>query len=102
MDMKKTLKKMSKLELVELLAEQEREIQSLRQQLEEKEKLIEERTLRFEEFGNLAQAALAVNEVFEAAQRAADQYVDSIKTMVEERLQQDEEWNGREIDSTNT
>ncbi len=93
---------MSKLELVELLAEQEREIQSLRQQLEEKEKLIEERTLRFEEFGNLAQAALAVNEVFEAAQRAADQYVDSIKTMVEERLQQDEEWNGREIDSTNT
>lgn len=93
---------MSKLELVELLAEQEREIQSLRQQLEEKEKLIEERTLRFEEFGNLAQAALAVNEVFEAAQRAADQYVDSIKTMFEERLQQDEEWNGREIDSTNT
>lgn len=81
---------MSKLELVELLAEQEREIQSLKQQLEEKEKLMEERTLRLEQFGNIAQAALAVNEVFEAAQRAADQYVDSIKTVIEERLQQDE------------
>lgn len=90
MDMKKTLKKMSKLELVELLVEQEREIQSLKQQLEEKEKLMEERTLRLEQFGNIAQAALAVNEVFEAAQRAADQYVDSIKTVIEERLQQDE------------
>lgn len=90
MNTKKTLKKMSKLELVELLAEQERQIQFLKQQLEEKDKVIQQRTLKLNEFGNIAQAALAINEVFETAQRAADQYVDSIKTVVEERLQQNE------------
>lgn len=91
MNIKKTLKKMSKLELVELLAEQEREIQSLKQQLQEKEKLLEQRTIRLDTFGNIAQAALAINEVFETAQKAADQYLDSIQTIVEERLQRNEE-----------
>lgn len=90
---------MSKLDLVELLAEQEREIQFLKQQLEEKDKLIEQRILRLNEFGNIAQAALAINEVFETAQRAADEYVASIKTVVEECLQRnktsDEDMRGK-------
>lgn len=86
MDGKKTLKKLSKLEL---LAEQEREIQELKQQLEEKNKVIEQRTLRVKQFGNIAQAALALNEVFESAQRAADQYLESVKSGIEDRLQRD-------------
>ncbi len=87
MNIKKTLKKMSKLELIELLAEQEEEIQTLKLKLEEQEKRIEQRTIQLEEFGNIAQAALALNGVFEAAQKAADQYVDSIKVMTEEKME---------------
>lgn len=90
MDTKKTLRKMSKLELVELLAEQEREIQVLKQKLDEKEQFIEQRTIRLEEYGNIAQAALEINGIFEAAQRAADQYVESVKTLAKEQLQEDE------------
>lgn len=89
MDGRKTLRKLSKLELLELLAEQEREIQALQQQLEEKEKLLAQRTLRVKQFGNIAQAALAVNEVFESAQRAAEQYLESVKSGIEDRLQRD-------------
>ncbi len=86
MEQKKLLKKLSKLELLELLAEQEREIQALKQQVEERDRVIEQRVLRAKQFGNIAQAALAVNEVFETAQRAADQYLESVKKSLEERL----------------
>lgn len=89
MDGKKPLRKLSKLELLELLADQEREIEALKQQLEEKEKLLAQRTLRLNQFGNIAQAALAVNEVFETAQKAADQYLESVKIGVEDRLQRE-------------
>lgn len=84
-----SLKNLSKLELLELLAEQEREIQELKHQLEEKNKLLAQRTLCMEHAGNIAQAALALNGVFEAAQRAADQYLTSVKAMTDRELRQE-------------
>lgn len=85
MNRKRALRKMTKLELIELLAEQEREILALKQTIEEMENKEEQRTLALEEFGNIAQAALALNNVFEVAQQAADQYVDSVKMVMKER-----------------
>lgn len=81
MKTKNELKNISKLELLELLAEQEREIEQLKQELQQKEQQLAQRTLRMQQAGNIAQAALALNDVFEAAQKAADQYVASIKEM---------------------
>ncbi len=83
------LKKLSKLELLELLAEQEREIQELKKQLEQKDLIIGQRVLCMKEFGNIAQAALALNGVFEAAQKAADQYVVSVKEMMDTNLRKE-------------
>lgn len=83
MKKKNALKSLTKLELLELLAEQEREIQSLQQELEQKEQLIQQRTLCMMQSGNIAQAALALNGVFEAAQMAADQYIESVKAMTD-------------------
>lgn len=74
------------MELLELLEEQEREIQDLKRQLEEKNQHIEQHTLYMNQFGNISQAALALNGVFEAAQRAADQYVASVKAVVDQKL----------------
>ena len=73
------LKKLSKLQLLELLAQQERELQVLRKSLEEKEAELAERRIQIENAGSIAEAALKLNEVFEAAQRAADQYLESLK-----------------------
>lgn len=78
-----SIRGLSKLELLELLAEQEQEIQELKQQLEEKDHLLAQRTLCMEQSGNIAQAALALNGVFEAAQKAADQYVESVRMKAE-------------------
>ena len=72
------LKKLSKLQLLELLAQQERELQVLRKSLEEKEAELAERRIQIENAGSIAEAALKLNEVFEAAQRAADQYLESL------------------------
>lgn len=73
------LRKLNKLQLLELLAQQERELQSLRQQLAEKDAILADRQIRLEEAGSIAEAALKLNDVFEAAQRAADQYLSSIR-----------------------
>ena len=73
------LRKLNKLQLLELLAQQERELQALRKELEEKNAALEERRIRIEQAGSIAEASLKLNEVFEAAQRAADQYLESLK-----------------------
>ena len=78
-DKKNPLKKLSKLQLLELLAQQERELQALRKALDEKTAALEDRRIRIEQAGSIAEAALKLNEVFEAAQRAADQYLESLK-----------------------
>lgn len=83
---KNSLKNLSKLELLELLAEQEAEIEQLKRQLVQKDRIIRQRTLCMEQAGNIAQAALVLNGVFEAAQKAADQYVESVKMMAAQQV----------------
>ena len=73
------LKKLNKLQLLELLAQQERELQNLRQQLAEKDAMLADRQIRINEAGSIAEAALKLNDVFETVQRAADQYLSSIR-----------------------
>ena len=76
---KNPLRKLSKLELFELLAQQERELQSLRAQLAEKEAQLEDRMLTIRDSGSIAEAALKLNGIFEVAQKAADQYLENVK-----------------------
>lgn len=86
MKKKNVLQSLSKLELLELLAEQENEIQKLKTELEEKENLLAQRTICMEQSGSIAQAALALNGVFEAAEKAAQAYVESVKQMTDRKL----------------
>lgn len=44
------------------------------------------RSIELSEAGNIAEAALRLNGIFEAAQRAADQYLYNMQTSQEERL----------------
>ena len=78
-DKKSSLRKLNKLQLLELLAQQERELQVLRKELKEKNAELEDRRIRIENAGSIAEASLKLNEVFEVAQRAADQYLESLK-----------------------
>lgn len=80
----KELKRLSRTELLELLVYQTREAERLQAELDATRQQLEDRRLRVSQIGNLAQAVLEVNGVMEAAQRAAQQYVDNIAAMEEE------------------
>lgn len=77
----KDLKKLSRKELLELLLEQTKRADHLQLQLDQAIQQINNRTLQQTEIGSIAEAALQLNGVFEAAEAAATQYIEAIKTM---------------------
>ena len=75
------LKKLSRIQLLELLIEQTKENNELRQQLEEANKKLESREIILNEAGSIANAALKLNGIFNIAEAAASQYLDNIKLL---------------------
>lgn len=73
------LKHMSRADLLEILLAQSREIERLRDEVAELNDRLEEREILMSRSGSIAEASLRLNRVFEAAQKAADQYVDSVR-----------------------
>jgi hypothetical protein len=75
----KSLKKMSRTELLELLVEQSEQIEKLEKDLKIAMVLLKKRQIELKQSGNIAEAALKLNGVFEAAQKAADEYVENVR-----------------------
>ena len=80
----KELKRLKRVDLLELLIAQSRENDRLRAELEEMRSKLEAKELTLEKAGSIAEAALRLNKVFEAAQLAADQYILSVKAQASE------------------
>lgn len=76
---KKELKRMTRGDLLEMLIAQMEENESLRSRLEKAEKELENRHINIGKAGSIAEAALLLNGVFEAAEAAAAQYLDSVR-----------------------
>ena len=70
----KELRKLRRDDLLQILIDQQRQIDELNAKLGEAKAALEERRIKLEQSGSVAEAALKLNEVFEAAQAAADQY----------------------------
>ena len=77
----KQLKKLKRVELLELLVEQGAELEEVRRRLEEAEAALESRTLRLQDAGTMAEAALRLNDIFAAADRAAQDYLDGVRAL---------------------
>lgn len=75
----KDLRKLSKTELLELLIEQGRENLALKARLEQAEAELAQRRILIEESGSIAEAALKLSGVFEAAQHAIDLYRENVE-----------------------
>ena len=76
---RKELRRMRKFELLELLLEQEREIQSLQTENAALKEQLDIQQIKIEQAGSIAEAALSLSGVFEAAQNAADLYLRLLK-----------------------
>ncbi len=79
----KELKKMTRSELLEILIAQAEENKALKIRLQRAEKQLEERKIAIESAGSIAEAALKLNGVFEAAEAAAKQYLENIEFLNE-------------------
>lgn len=79
------LKKMNRKELLELLIALEKENNELKVRLRQQAIQIQRRTIQVKKAGNLAEAALTLNGVFESADKAAAQYLENIKLYSEQQ-----------------
>ena len=79
----KELKRLSRSELLELLLEQKRENEQLCGRVAALTKQMENYRITCEEAGTMAEAAVALNNVFMAADRAAKQYLLAVQEKME-------------------
>jgi len=80
----KDLKKLNRYQLLELLIIQTERADKLQTKLEEAEKQLNEKDLKMTSLGSIAEASLQLGGVFQAAQAAADLYIDAAKKKAEE------------------
>lgn len=85
------LKKLNRKQLLELLFKQAVHVEELENKIAELEKKLNDKQLTQQEFGSIAEAALKVNGVFEAAEAAATQYVENIKRISEQLAEREAE-----------
>jgi hypothetical protein len=75
----KELKKLNRYQLLEMLIIQTERAEELKNKLEEAQKQLDSREVEMTVMGSIAEAALHLNGVFEAAQNAADTYINAVK-----------------------
>lgn len=92
----KELLKLKRTELLEIMLAQSREIDSLREELAETRKKLEDKRIKIKEAGSIAEASLKLTQIFEEAQRAADLYVENVKRRANRKE------SIRKLDSQNT
>ncbi|MCI6733096.1 MAG: DNA repair protein [Lachnospiraceae bacterium] len=80
----KELRRLSRAELLEMLLMLKEENENLKMQLEQAEVRLHDRRIMIEKAGSIAEAALQLNDVFAAADRAVQQYLENVRCMAEE------------------
>lgn len=79
------MRKLGRAELLELLLEERRENERLRAQLRLASEKLTSNIIKMENAGSIAEAALQLSGVFEAAEAAAAQYLQSVRRLAEEQ-----------------
>ena len=79
------LRKLRRAELLEMLKAQMRENEELKEQIMTLIDQVNNRKIMLSEAGSIAEAALEVNKVIDAAQKAGDQYLENLARLNEER-----------------
>lgn len=77
----KELRKLSRSDLLEILTEQSREIDNLKAETERLRGELKNKTIQIRNSGSIAEAAMKLNGVFEAAQNAAQQYIENVRRL---------------------
>ena len=87
----KELKSLSRGDLLELLLAQTERAEQMEIELADAKKRAEARDIIIERSGTLAEAAMQINQVWQAADRAAAQYLSNVMRMYDEQLVKNQE-----------
>ena len=79
----KEVRRLKRKSLIEILMNQAQENERLIDENVELKRKLKDKEIRMDNAGTIAEAAFAMNEVFESAQAAAQQYLDNVKAMTE-------------------
>lgn len=80
----KEFKRLSRYQLIDIIYQFQLQIDKLTEQKQELERELADKRLRLSNAGNIADAALEINDCFRSAQNAAEQYLYEIKAIREE------------------
>ena len=80
----KEFKRLSRAQLIEIIYQLQLQIDKLNEEKQELESELNDKRLRLQSAGNIAEAALEINNCFRSAQNAAEQYLNEIKAIREE------------------
>lgn len=98
MVMKKNLKRMKRKDLLEILLIQNKKIYELQETLSNTRELLEKKEMIISEAGSIAEASLKLNNIFDVAQKAADDYLRNVKEMDKSNNQKEkQEYNNKTV-----
>ena len=80
----KEFKRLSRAQLIDIIYQFQLQVDKLTEENKKLERELEDKRLRLSDAGNIADAALVINDCFRSAQNAAEQYLDEIKVIREE------------------
>ena len=80
----KEFKRLNRSQLIDIIYEFQIKVEELTKENQELGAALEDKRLRITRAGNIAEAALEVNNVMESAQKAAQQYLDEIRQLYNE------------------
>ena len=87
----KELRRLSRAELLDILYEQQKQYEASLAENRALQQKLDDRTLRISKAGSIADAAVQISGVLEAAQAAADQYLASVKAATAEMVRKTDE-----------
>ena len=85
------LRRLSRADLIDIIYTLQQQKEQAEQQLAQAQAQLQDRQLRLASAGSIAEAALSLNGVFDAAQAAADQYLQAVRTSAAETQAQKEQ-----------
>ena len=80
----KEFKRLSRAQLIDIIYKLQLELDKVNEEKQELESKLADKRLRLQSTGNIAEAALEINDCFRSAQNAAEQYLNEIKAIREE------------------
>ena len=80
----KEFKRLSRAQLIDIIYKLQLELDKVNEEKQALESELKDKRLRLQSAGNIAEAALEINDCFRSAQNAAEQYLNEIKAIREE------------------